>query len=162
MIQAEKDVMKLFESISTMYGMDILTSKISSIIYIEPEPVSLDELAKRTGYSLSSISNKIKKLSLFMPIIKSRKPGSKKIFVSMEKEMFKVLKAQLQKSREIEIVPVKNKLPGIIKDFKNQVKTEKDKKKLKIIEQYYKDVSKFDKIMNKCLKNLKVWNENKE
>jgi len=154
MIQAEKDTMKLFESISITYGMDILTSKISSIIYLEPEPVSLDELAKRTGYSLSSISNKIKRLSLFMPIIRSRKPGSKKMFVSVEKKMFKVLKAQLQKSREVEIIPIKNKLPNIIKDFKKQSKTEKDKEKLKIIEQYYTDVTKFDKIMSKMLKKF--------
>ena len=154
MMQAEKDVMKLFESISTTYGMDILTSKISSIIYLEPEPVSLDELARRTGYSSSSISNKIKKLSLFMPIIRSRKPSSKKVFVSVEKKIFKILKAQLQKSREIEIIPVKSKLPNIIKDFKKQAKTEKDKKKLKIIEQYYNDVTKFDKIMSKMLKRF--------
>lgn len=154
MLNAEKDVMKLFESISIAYGMDIVTSKIGSIIYLEPEPIALDELANRTGYSLSSVSNKIKKLSRLMPITKSRKPGSKKIFVSIEKKIFKILKIQLQKSREIEIIPIKNKLPRIIKDFKKQAKTEKDKKKIKILEQYHKDVLKFDTIMNKMLKRL--------
>jgi DNA-binding transcriptional regulator GbsR (MarR family) len=154
MLDAEKEVIKLFEAMGKAYGIDSLSSKIFSIIYLEPEPICLDAIAKRTGYSLASISNKIRKLELFAPIIRSHKPGSKKVFISMEKEVFKILKAQLQKSREIEIVPIKNKLPGIIKDYKKQAKTDKDKKKIKILEQYYKDIEKFDRIMSKMLKRL--------
>jgi DNA-binding transcriptional regulator GbsR (MarR family) len=154
MIQAEKDVMKLFDNIGKSYGMDSLISNIISIIYLEPEPVCLNEIAKRTGYSLASISNKIKKIELFTPIRRVRKPGSKKVYLFMEKEMFKVFKTQMQKHREIKILPLKKHLPPIIKDYKKQAKTDKDKKKVKILEQYNKDVEKFDTIMSKMLKRL--------
>ncbi len=154
MIQAEKDAMKLFDNIGKSYGTDSLTSNIISIIYLEPEAVSLDEIAKRTGYSLASISNKIKQIELFAPIRRVKKPGSKKTYLFMEKGMFKVFKTQMKKHREIKVVPLKKHLPQIIKDYKKQAKTEKDKKKTKILEQYYKDVEKFDKIMSKMLKRL--------
>lgn len=154
MIQAEKDVIKLFENIGRGYGMDPLISNIVSIIYLEPEPISLDKIAKRTGYSLSSISNKIKQIELFTPITRIRKPGSKKVYLYMEKEMFKVLKTQIQKHREIKIVPLKTSLPNIIKNYKKQAKTEKDNKKVKILEQYYRDVKKFDAIMSRMIKKL--------
>ena len=72
----------------------------------------------------------------------------------MEKEMFKFLKQQMQKHREIKVVPLKTCLPTIIKDYKKQAKTDKDKKKIKILEQYYKDIKKFDIIMSKMLKKL--------
>ncbi len=154
MIQAEKDAMKLFDNIGRGYGMDPLISNIISIIYLEPEPICLDEIAKRTGYSLASISNKIKQIELFTPITRVRKPGSKKCYLYMEKEMFKVFKSQMRKHREVKIVPLKTHLPSIIKDYKKQAKTDKDKKKVKILEQYYKDVEKFDTIMSNMLKKL--------
>jgi DNA-binding transcriptional regulator GbsR (MarR family) len=154
MLSAEKKAMKLFESIGMSQGLDKLTSDIFTIVFLEPDPICLDILSQKTGYSLASISNKVKFLEKVGVMYKERHPGCKKVFVGMEKNMDKMVLDQLRKKREIETKLAINKLPKIIKEFKKESKTEKDKEKIKLLQNYYKQTKKFDLLIKKMIETL--------
>ena len=144
----------LMQEISQMYGMDSLCATIISALYIEPEEIAMEELAKKTGYSLASISNKIKFMEHTGIIKKETKPGTRKIFLRMEKDMLKIWREQLVKAQEVKIKVIKAKLPSIISEYKPKAKSESEKKKLKILEDFYGQITKFDTILNHMIKQL--------
>ena len=78
MDELEKKFSGMYRKIGAMQGMDDLFSSIFSLLVLEPEDIAMDELAKKTGYSVASISNKVKILKVHGIVKKSRKPGSKK------------------------------------------------------------------------------------
>ena len=69
----------------------------------------------------------------------------------MEKNILNIWKDALLKKEEHVINKVKEKLPTILKEYKSKAKTEKDKKKLKIMENYYNQVLIFGKIIKKII-----------
>ena len=146
MLQAEKETITLFKNIGHMHGLDSLTTEIFIIALLEPDCISLEELSKRTGYSLASVSNKVKLLERMAIATKHRKPGDKKVYLHVDKKISKVTKKQIIKHREIETLPVLEKLPKIVSNFKKEAKTKKDKEKAKILENYYNDIKKMDKL----------------
>ena len=152
MEELNKEIMALFQEMGRGQGLnDDLLMIIFSTLYLEPEPIAMEELAKKTGYSLASISNKTKLLEPIMDITRTRNPGSKKIYLYMEKNILNIWKDALLKKEEHVINKVKEKLPTILKEYKSKAKTEKDKKKLKIMENYYNQVLIFGKIIKKII-----------
>ena len=155
MEELNKKVTELFQDMGRGQGFnDDLLMTIFSTLYIEPEPLAMEDLAKKTGYSLASISNKTKMLGPIMNIKRTRKPGSKKIYLYMEKNILNIWKDMLLKKEEHVINKVKEKLPAILKEYKSKVKTTEDKKKLEIMENYYEQVLTFEKIINKIMKEF--------
>jgi DNA-binding transcriptional regulator GbsR (MarR family) len=141
--------LELYQKIGNMQGMNSLFTRIFSILYIEPDEISMDEVAEKTGYSLASISNSIKMLETMGLVRKSRHPGTKKIFLYMEKDFNKLIKLFMIKKQENIISLVKSEVPSIIKESKPT--SEKSKKKLKILENYYKQILGFEKIVKKII-----------
>lgn len=155
MEELNKKIIELFQEMGRGQGLqDPLLMTLFARLYIEPEPVAMDELAKETGYSLASVSNKLKMLGLIMPVKRTKKPGSKKIFLYMEKDILRIWKDALLKQEEYVINMVKTKLPPIVKEYGEKASTSKDKKKLKILEGYYDQILKFGKVLKKIIKEL--------
>ena len=96
----------------------------------------MDELAKKTGYSLASVSNKVKMLESLGMVTRRTKPGSRKVFLYTEKNLLDIMKQQLIKKQEYAIKMAKGTAFSIIEKNKNKLKSEKQKRKLKIIENY--------------------------
>jgi len=142
----------LYQKIGSMQGMNSLFIRIFSILYIEPEEISMDEVAEKTGYSLASISNSIKMLETMGLVRKNRRPGTKKIFLYMEKDFNKLTKQIMIKKQENIISMIKSEIPSIIKESKPI--SEKDKKKLKILENYYKQILGFEKVIKKMIEMM--------
>ncbi len=156
MEELNNKIISLFKEMGRGQGLDDnLLMEIFARLYIEPEPIAMDELTKITGYSLASISNKIKMLCPMMEIKRIKKPGSKKIYIYMEKDFLAIWKNALIKKEEFVIKKAKEKIPEIIKEYKKKAKTEKDKKKIDIINKYYKQMLKFEKIINIMVNELK-------
>jgi len=154
MKELEKEFNDIYRQIGQSMGQDDITATIFTTLYIEPEDIAMDELAKKTGYSLASISNKIKLFESMGMLMRKKKPGSKKIYLYMEKDMIKVIKKTLlaKENRGMEVL--KEKLPELVKKYKDKAKTERDKKKIKIIEDYNVQVIKIEKIMQKIRKEF--------
>jgi len=155
MEEFDKKIIELFYEMGKGQGMqDQLLMTLFAKLYMAPEPVAMDDLANETGYSLASISNKVKMLGPMLQVKRIRKPGSKKLFLYMEKNILKIWKDALIKKEEYVINRAKDKLPPIIKEYKGKAKKEEDKKKIKIIEGYYEQILKFEGILKKIIDEI--------
>ena len=120
-------------------GLDELSSKIIALLYAEPREISLEELSKKTMYSLSAVCTAAKLIERIDLIKRIKKPGSRKAYFYMEKDMSILSLDLMKKKYEKIIIPTKQKLPSIINKYKKE-KSEKSRQELKIIENYYKEV----------------------
>ena len=152
MSELEKDFMKYMQKLGAGQGLDSLTSAIIAITYLEPGDVAMEELARKTGYSLSSISLKAKLLENFGLVSRKRKPATKKIFLQMDKNFIKYLKDAFIKKEERGIALAKSEVPKIIEKYKSKPLSETEKAKLRIIENYYKQVLKFEQLFKQINK----------
>jgi len=120
-------------------GLDEISSEVIALIYAEPKEISLEELSKKTGYSLSAVCTATKLIERIGLIKRIRNPGSKKAYFYMEKDM-NVFSLDLMKRKyEKIIIPTKQKLPLIIEKYKKE-KSERSRQELGIIENYYKEI----------------------
>src|SRR3989338_363741 len=114
MEELDKKFIDVYKEIGRAEGMDELMLIIFARLYIEPEEIAMEDFAKETGYSLASISNKVNMLGSIWPIKKFRKPGTKKIFLYLDKSIIKILKETMLRKQQYSISVVKEKLPSII------------------------------------------------
>ncbi len=155
----DQEFIDLLKNLAKSQGIDDLTSIIIAKVFLEPGEVAMEDLAKETGYSLASVSNKAKLFEQAGLFKKITKPGTRKIFLYMEKDISRMMINLFMKKLEIMSI-AKTKLPEIIKRYKAQAKSEKEKQKLKIMEHYCSDVSKFDKLLQEFLQKLSKLEEN--
>lgn len=132
-------------------GLDETTARIAAILFIEQEDISLEELAKKTGYSLSSTSTSLKFMEATGLVHKFKKPHSKKIYIKMENNIMEIMLNMLKKKQQYIIGRAKESLPGIINEYK---KTKSSKHELKIIEKYYNDVLLGEQIIGEMIKRI--------
>ncbi|MDP2750829.1 MAG: hypothetical protein Q8O89_08415, partial [Nanoarchaeota archaeon] len=158
MKELEHEFIEIYKKIGENTLQDDLLMTIYAIVYLEPEEISLNEIATKTGYSLASISNKAKILESMDIIKKGKKPGSKKIYLSMEKNMFEVIKNALFVKETKVIATLKEKLPELIKKYKDKTKSDRDKKKIKILEDYNNQMIKLEKLIQKVRKDIEEEN----
>ncbi len=152
--EIDKDFIEFYQSMGEAHGMDNLLTKIFAILYIKSKEVAMEDLAKETGYSLATISNKIKFFENFGIISKTNKPGTRKIFLRVDNDMLKILKETLMKKQQYGINTAKSKLPTIIKKHKSKAKTLEQKRKLRVIENYYNQVLKIEKVFKDFIGKL--------
>ncbi len=155
MIGAEREFRAFMEKMCQMAGLDPLSSKIIALVYISPEDVAMDEIAQATGYSLASISLKVTMLAQFGIISKTRKPNSKKYYVHMEKNFIDATIDQLVRKQQNQLSYAKSELPGILDKFRERAKTEDDKRKLLVVEEYYGQIMRFDSVVQEMIDMLK-------
>ena len=149
----KEEFIALMTENSKVEGLDELSSKIIAILYAEPNELSLDEIAKRTRYSLSAVSTAMKFIERIGLIKRIKKPKSRKVYFYMEKGMIRFSLDMIRRKYEGVILPTKQRLPSIIKRYKRE-KSENSKNELKIIENYYKEVLASEDIMKKSIKML--------
>ena len=137
MISPREEFIGLMTDNMRVNGLDELSSKILATLFIETEEISLEDLAKKTGYSLSSLSTSLKLMEATGIIHKFKKPHSKKMYLKMENDMIQTMLNMLKGKQQHMIKVSKELLPGIIADYK---KTKSSKQELQIIEKYYKDI----------------------
>jgi DNA-binding transcriptional regulator GbsR (MarR family) len=142
-----------------MEGMDNTNKVIFYNLYLESEAIPMEELAKKTGYSLATVCNKIKFLEHIGLLKKTRKPGSKKIFVYMEKDFLESTKRHFVSQHEPFIRTIKEKLPLLIEKYKGKVKSEDDKKKIKLLENLYKQTLKLEVLIKEIIKKTDELNK---
>lgn len=115
-------------------GLDDFPSRLISVLQTEKEGISLGELTIITGYSLSNLSTTIKGMEDKQMVKKFKKPGSRKIYVVMDKNITSFF-IELQKKRyQQSLKPSMKKIPEIIERYKDNNEFEED---LKMIKDYY-------------------------
>ncbi|MFH1174470.1 MAG: hypothetical protein V1725_05010 [archaeon] len=150
----ERDFLQLITTAHLAHGMDELSAKLIAILFLEPKEISLEDLSKKTGYSMASISTTMKFIESFGFVERTKKPKSKKIYFLMHKDILELMRMQIEKMYTHKVQPVQQYLPGIIAAYRKQAKTKEQQEKLDIIERYHRDVLVFEKLMNDTLKRL--------
>lgn len=145
---------------SKVNGLDELSSRIIGILFIEPKEIALDELAKRTGYSLSAVSTAMKLIERAGIVKRSKKPKSRKVYYYMEKDMLAMWIQLMRRKHENIILPSKQKLPKIIEKYKLE-KSENSEGELRIVENYYKQVLYSEQFIKDSIKTLEQYEVNK-
>jgi DNA-binding transcriptional regulator GbsR (MarR family) len=145
----EKDFIELMATNARNNGLDELSSRIISILYAEPMEMSLQEIARRTGYSLSAISTSMKFLEGTRIVKRTRKPKSKKVYFYIGKDLLEQFQEAMRIKYETNVLESKKVLPDIIKRYKREKK--RNNEKLKIMENYYKQILFSEIFMKKSL-----------
>ncbi len=152
---ARAEFIELMTHNSMSNGLDELSSKIMGTLFIEPCEISLEELATKTGYSLSAVSTSSKLLESLGAIKRLKKPKSKKVFYFMEKDMFGTFIRMLKQKKDTVVRPSLKKLPEIIAQYKTKKNQSKAiEKELKIVENYYNQLKAHDSITDKMVELL--------
>lgn len=147
-------------------GVNSAIAKIISEIFASPKEISIEELAKKTGYSLATVSNTVKFLEGNGIANRVKKPGSKKVYVNAQRDFMQVLIQSMNRNHEIAVRPLKQVLPELIKEQKQLIKeTKKENKKeqlkgeLHVIEKHLEQVELMeeliDHVVSQCAKNRK-------
>jgi DNA-binding transcriptional regulator GbsR (MarR family) len=139
----DSEFIEFATSIGKTYGFDLLTSKIFAILYLEPGHISMEELAEKTGYSLASICNSMKVIGNTGFLKEIHTPKTKKLHFTVEKDFSRHISAMIEMIRKTKIIPAKEVLPGLIEKYR----IGGFKEKQKVIENYYKQMLRMDKIV---------------
>jgi DNA-binding transcriptional regulator GbsR (MarR family) len=108
-------------------GGNTLTAKVYTELFLEPSPISLEELSEKTGYSLASVSNAVRILQDVKKIRRIKHPGSKKVYVELEKDIVLTLHQHFKQVIDGGLRPMQECLPITISDIKKELKKELSK-----------------------------------
>lgn len=157
MQELDEKFAELYEDAAKSMGMGghSLVMNIFARLYMKPEPIAMDELAKETGYSLASISNTIKMLGPVMKLKRIKKPGSKKLYLYIEKDIFSIMQSQMaMKAAGMKLIL--ERLDPVLKEYKEKAKSKEDKAKLKILEEYSKQMDRAEQIFFETAKRFEA------
>jgi DNA-binding transcriptional regulator GbsR (MarR family) len=152
----KNEFIELIAENSKVNGLDELSSRIIGILFIEPKEIALDELAKRTGYSLSAVSTAMKFIERAGVVKRSKKPKSRKVYYYMEKDILVMFIQLLRRKYENIILPSKYKLPRIIEKYKLE-KSENSEEELRIVKAYYKQVLFSEQLIKDSINTLEQY-----
>lgn len=132
-------------------GLDGSSAKLVATLYLEPEEIALEALAKKTGYSLASVSTKTTFLENLGMLQRVKKPGSKKVYVFVEKDLAKIQMNKIRAVHTKAIFPAKAAIKDLITTYGSKTKTEQDKQKMGLIKNYYHHLSKLEALFEKMI-----------
>jgi DNA-binding transcriptional regulator GbsR (MarR family) len=150
----DKELLEFFQAATRIQGVDESIGTIMGVLYLEPEEISMEELARKTSYSLSSISNKVRMFEPTGMIKRIKKPHTKKVFFTVEKDVSKMLKSFLLMKQESVIQMAKERLPCIISKYKAKKLNKEESQKIAIMEHYYDDMIKFEMLIKEILARI--------
>jgi len=127
-LEFEQELINTMLKTSMHRDVDPLGAELFIRLYIEPDTISMDELAKKTGYSLSAISGKMKMLEAMGAVQIVKKPGTKKLFFHADKNTGTQAIKRIRLLIQREIMPLKKALPPLLEKYSKDVKKTKDER----------------------------------
>jgi DNA-binding transcriptional regulator GbsR (MarR family) len=148
--EIENKILSLFSRITSSLGYSQVHGKIIGILMIEGKPLSLQEISKRTRYSLGSISLSLDLLEFFGIIKKFKKSGERKVFVKLTGDLLIGLK-------NVVILKIEKNAEDVINELEYYKKRVRDKKTLKAIKVLEKETKRLKKYIEK-ISSVKIPN----
>jgi len=150
----EKDIYSSFATLASTIGYSEIHGRTIAALMVYGKKLSLQDLAKKTGYSISTLSLSLDLLEFFGMIKKIKNAGDRKLYIELHGDLLEGLKkafiVRIQKSVNDSLKRFENYKENL-KAFKN-----KDSKRvmtaLNILEE---DVKRLDKYIN-LLSKLKL------
>ena len=154
MDEVEKEFLEFFQRVAAPLFSGEMPTRMVALLYMSPEPISMEDLARKTGYSLASVSNTMKLLESLHVVSRISKPKTKKAYFYMDKDIMAINKQKFLAMQEYMIKPIKQELPMLIKKFREKKLSSGQKKKLALVEDYYSQVSEFEKIIRHVIEDM--------
>lgn len=126
----------------------IILQKMMFILLISEEEISMEELAKKTKYSLATLSNTIKFAEKINFVERVSHPGTKRVYVKAKNRFYNLVKDTI-KSQYEKFIPKMSKMEEIEKKYKihdiNQ--TEKRIQLIKDVKKINNKIKQINKIL---------------
>jgi len=110
--ELEKKILENFAGVASAIGYSPLHGKIIGVLLVKGRPVSLQELARDTGYSTSMISLSLDFLEILEVIKKVKKTGDRKLYVQLYGDLLEILKKAV-------LIRVKKSLSDSLSEFED-------------------------------------------
>jgi DNA-binding transcriptional regulator GbsR (MarR family) len=88
----EEKIYETFSEVASAIGYSPLHGKIIAVLLVKGRPLSLQELAKETGYSVSMVSLSLDLLEVLGVIKKIKKTGDRQLYISLQGDLLEILK----------------------------------------------------------------------
>lgn len=144
MKEIEKEIYSKFADIATSIGYSEMHGRILAALLVEGNPLSLQELAKKTGYSAPTISLSLDLLELLGMIKKIKKVGDRRLYIELKSSLLEGLKRAF-------LIKIQKSISESLSQFelyKKKLKISKDKKVLRTLNILEKEIKKLDKYVN--------------
>lgn len=130
-------------------GYSECASRVLAVALVEPNEISMENLAKKTGYSLASVSTVLNSKLVFLERLgfykKYSKPGSKRVFVYADMDLARIQKEALAYKLKNQIRPALKRVPQIIKKY-SRLKDVKSMRELEKLRKMESDLKKMEKM----------------
>src|SRR3989338_436627 len=141
----KKNIYNTFAGVASALGYSEIHGTIIAALLPKKKPVSLDEISKMTGYSLSSISLSIDLLELLGIARKIKNTGDRKIYVQLEGDVIEVLKT-------VFLLKIKKSIASVESDMRKIKFESADAETREIIKKLYYELARFKKYVDKLAK----------
>lgn len=91
-MEIEKQIFSAFAGVASTIGYSDVHGKIIAALLVENKPVSLQELAKKTGYSSAMLSLSIDFLEVLGVVKKIKKAGDRQLYVGFQGSLLECLR----------------------------------------------------------------------
>ena len=117
---AREEVIAALERSAEMYGLNRSYGRLYGILYFEDDPVSLDELAERSGYAKSTVSTVMRKMERLHFAHRRSIPGEgKKAFFEAERDFWYIVQRLVEQEGKREIEIMQRALSSAIEDLED-------------------------------------------
>jgi len=127
--EVKKDIYSNFAEIASSIGYSEIHGRIIAALLVSNRKLSLQKLAKETGYSISTISLSLDLLEFLGMIKKVKKAGDRKLYVELQGDLLEGLKRAF-------ILKVQKNITDSLNSFekyKEILKKSKDENKRKVM-----------------------------
>jgi len=143
MEELEKRIHSTFANVASSIGYSEVHGRIISVLLAEDRAMSLQELAKRTGYSLSSISISLDLLEIIGIVKKIREFGDRKLYVRVDGDLLEGLRNAMLFKLQKEIISTLDEFEKYkhLKDERAQKIVRRLEREVRRLEEYVKRLS---------------------
>ena len=145
--EIEKDIYSTFANVASSIGYSEVNGRIIALLLVEQKQLSIQEVAKKAGYSLSSISLSLDLLELLGMVKKIKKTADKKLYVQLEGDILNGLKKAFTLKIQKNITETNKKFKEYEKELK-KIKNMEAKKTLKILRTLAKEVKRLERYVS--------------
>jgi DNA-binding transcriptional regulator GbsR (MarR family) len=126
----EKDIYSNFANIASTIGYSEIHGRIIAALMVSNKKLSLQDLAKKTGYSISALSLSLDLLEFFGMIKKIKNAGDRKLYIELHGDLLEGLK----KAFVVKIQKSINDSLNRFNEYKENLKTSNDKDKKRVMD----------------------------
>ena len=147
----EKDIYSSFASIASTIGYSEIHGRIIAALMVSGRKLSLQDLAKKTGYSISTLSLSLDLLEFLGMIKKLKNAGDRRLYIELHGTLLEGL-------RRAFVVRIQKSVTDNLKRFEEYKESlnaseDKDKKKvMKVLNILEDEVVRLDKYINMLAK----------